>query len=219
MSVKIDLKIICMIALFYITNQLNIYIIMLIFAIIHEVGHLIVGMILGMKVKKIEIIPLGANIQFKLNIDDYNEKILKGNVLVLKKIFVALGGPLTNVFVIILSSIFMDTTSVIQNSIIYANLLLLIFNLIPIYPLDGSRIIKGILHLKYGKQKADQILNILSWIMIILITIYFMLVFFVYYNVSYILIIIFLWFVHIIENKKYMKKNKMYKLMHKMLEK
>ena len=40
--------------------------------------------------------------------------------------------------------------------IIYANILLIIFNLMPIYPLDGGRILKGILYVLFGKKKAEK---------------------------------------------------------------
>jgi len=52
--------------------------------------------------------------------------------------------------------------------VLYANLLLILFNLLPIYPLDGGRIIRGILHIFLGKRKADKYTNVLSFITLIL---------------------------------------------------
>ena len=54
--------------------------------------------------------------------------------------------------------------------VIYSNLLLMIFNLLPIYPLDGGRIIKGILHIILGKVKAEKYSNRISFITLILVT-------------------------------------------------
>lgn len=89
MRFRIDLKIFLFIILFYITKQIEVYGMIMLFAIIHELGHLLVGLILGMKPEKLEIMPYGVSIAFKLQPKDYNRKIKKGNQLELKKIIVA----------------------------------------------------------------------------------------------------------------------------------
>ena len=48
MRVRIDLKIFIFLALFYFTNQIKIYLIIMFFSIIHELGHIIMGLILKM---------------------------------------------------------------------------------------------------------------------------------------------------------------------------
>ena len=102
MKFRIDLKIFILILLFFITNQIKIYAMIMLFAIIHELGHLIAGILLGMKPEKIEIKVFGVSISFDVKKEDYNIKIKKGNLLEVKKIFVALAGPLTNVFIMII---------------------------------------------------------------------------------------------------------------------
>ncbi len=89
MRFRIDLKIFLFIILFYLTKQIEVYGMIMLFAIIHELGHLVVGLILGMKPEKIEIMPYGVSIAFKLKPKDYNKKIKNGNQLELKKIVVA----------------------------------------------------------------------------------------------------------------------------------
>ena len=101
MKFKIDLKIFLLIILFLCTNQIKIYGMMMLFAIIHELGHLIAGIILKMKPNQLKINPLGISIEFDIKNRDYNIKIQKANLLEIKKIIVALAGPLTN-FIIIL---------------------------------------------------------------------------------------------------------------------
>ena len=105
MRFRIDLKIFIFLILFYFTKQIEIYAMIMFFAIIHEMGHLSAGIMLGMKPEKIEIMPYGVSISFKLNTKDYNQKIMYGNQLELKKIIVALAGPITNLFIIILAYI------------------------------------------------------------------------------------------------------------------
>ena len=58
MKLRLDLKIFAFLVLFYFTRQIEVYALIMIFAIIHEFGHLIVGIILGFKLEKIELIPL-----------------------------------------------------------------------------------------------------------------------------------------------------------------
>ena len=137
----------------------------MLFAIIHELGHLIAGILLGMKPEKIEIKVFGVSISFDVKREDYNIKIKKGNLLEVKKIFVALAGPLINVFIMIIfiSNIF-DISYYDKILIIFSNMTLILFNILPIYPLDGGRILKGIFYILKGKYKAEEYIYHISYI-------------------------------------------------------
>ena len=106
MKFRIDLKIFILVILFFITNQIKIYAMIMLFAIIHEIGHLLAGILLGMRPTKIEIKPFGVSIDFDITRKDYHIKIGKGNLLEVKKIFVALAGPVTNGLIIIIFMIY-----------------------------------------------------------------------------------------------------------------
>ena len=71
MRFRIDLKIFLFLIVFYFTKQLEIYILMIIFAIIHELAHLVAGILLGFKPDKLELIPVGLTVSFRVNLDDY----------------------------------------------------------------------------------------------------------------------------------------------------
>ena len=79
-NILVDLKIFLFLILFYITGQLGEYAVILILAFVHELGHLLAGIILGMKPAKLELKPYGISISFKINPNDYNKKIAKGNL-------------------------------------------------------------------------------------------------------------------------------------------
>ena len=97
MRFRIDLKIFILIIIFILTKQIKIYAMIMLFAIIHEFGHLIAGILLGMKAEKFNIKLFGVSIDFSIRKNDYNNKIKKANYLEIKKIFIALAGPLTNI--------------------------------------------------------------------------------------------------------------------------
>ena len=217
MRFRIDLKIILFIILFYFTKQIEIYAMIMFFAIIHELGHLLAGCILGMKPEKIEIMPYGVSISFKLTPNDYNKKIKKGNLLELKKILVALAGPCTNIFIIILFAN-LNINIFDMLAVIYSNLLLILFNLIPIYPLDGGRIIKGLLHIFIGRRRAEKYTNYISFVTLIVLTFIFSIVIYKAENIAMFLIVLVLWIIFIKEDIIYSKRNKIYNLLEKTIE-
>lgn len=214
MRFRIDLKIFLFIILFYFTKQIEIYAMVMFFAILHEFGHLLTGVLLGMKPEKMEIMPYGVSISFKLTPKDYNHKIRCGNQLELKKVLVALAGPITNI--IMIGIILQMNMNVFEGLMaIYANLLLVIFNLIPIYPLDGGRIVKGILHIFWGKKKAEKYTNRLSFITLMLITFMASIVIYQVENIAIFLIVLVLWGIFVKEDRIYERRNKIYEFVEK----
>ena len=207
MRFRIDLKIFIFLIIFYFTKQIEIYAMIMLFALIHELGHLLAGLLMGMKPEKIELMPFGVSISFKIKVEEYNKKIKKGNMLEIKKILVALAGPLTNfIIIIIASNINIDLFKALI--IIYTNFLIMIFNLLPIYPLDGGRILKGILHINFGIKKSEFYTNIISKITVAIITILSSVLILYIHNIAIALIDMYLWYLVIKEDIIYKKREK-----------
>lgn len=128
----------------------------LIIILIHELGHIITLKLLKININSITIYPFGGIINTDVT---YN---LESNKLLL----ISISGIL---FQIICLVIFNGYTSDI---FIELNLNLIIFNLLPIYPSDGSKIMTSILERFISYRRVLIISNITSFIILFLLFIY-----------------------------------------------
>lgn len=201
-KIRINLEIILFIIIFIITKQINIYATFIIFTLIHEISHAVAGMLLGLKLEKFEIMPFG----FKINFEQNQERI--------KKLLIILAGPLINFIIMIFAIILRWDTD-----IIYSNLIIAIFNLIPIYPLDGGRILKLILGLNNNLKETNRIVNKVSNITIIILTGITSIIVLYINNIAFVFVLVYLWYVVVRENKRYNLMQRAYKTLDKSLEK
>lgn len=210
MKIKLDLSVFLFLSIFILTNQIELYVLLMSFAFIHEFAHLICGVILGFKPSLLKIIPLGFCVEFETGIQAYNKKVKKSNTKAVKECIIALAGPIVNLIIVILGIIFK-----IDNNIIYSNFLIAIFNLIPIYPLDGGRILNNLLKIFCGNRKAHKYTNFIANFLFILLTMLSSILILIYQNISILAIIIGLWCIIIKENTRYNTYNKIYKVIDK----
>ena len=210
MKIKLDLSVFLFLFLFYITNQIELYLLIMIFAFIHEFAHTICGILLGFKPNILRINPFGFIIEFNPNVEEYNMKFLKSNRLAIKEILIALAGPISNLIIIILG-----IKLNFNINIIYTNLLIFIFNLIPMYPLDGGRVLNNTLKLLLGNVTAMKYTYKISNALIIVLTILASILIYVCRNISILIIIVVLWMIVVKENKRYNTYKKIYKVIDK----
>lgn len=74
MQIKIELKIFLFILLFFLTKQIETYGLLMAFALLHELGHLVCGVCLKLKPKTLKIMPLGISLTFEDNSLQTNQK-------------------------------------------------------------------------------------------------------------------------------------------------
>ncbi len=214
MQIKVDLKIFLFFLIFILTNKIKIYAIIMLFSLIHEIGHLLCGLFLGFKPEKMTLLPYGLKISFKTKCEDYNKKILYGNELSIKKILLALAGPITNMLCMV-TAFLLYKNKIITNiefyqNIIYSNMLIAIFNLLPIYPLDGGRITKEIIHIFKGLKLSYTYTQNISEICLYIVTAISSVLVLYYKNIAIIVIIVYLWYI-VFKNKKEIKlREKLY---------
>jgi stage IV sporulation protein FB len=125
------------------------YDVLLLFVIvlIHELGHACTALSFGWRVKKIELLPFGGVAE----VDEHGNRPIQEEALVIA------AGPLMNIIMIGVTFVFLHF-NLWNNAFAYQfleyNLLILLFNLLPIWPLDGGKLIQLFLSLLSPFKKA-----------------------------------------------------------------
>lgn len=139
---------------------------------LHEIGHTIAARLYGIEVSSIVLWPLGGF----ANLSRRPEKVLPD-------LIISAAGPLTNLLIFIFLGLITAALRILEVSMAFprvsrllwsmeafpflfgltiANLSLAVFNLVPVYPLDGGQIARGLLKLIFGEKRADIILMVFS---------------------------------------------------------
>ena len=192
MRIEINLKIILIFVLFLFFNNIYTYIIFGISILIHELAHMFVGIIIGGKPKRMEINPFGVSLEF----------YYYGNDNFITKIIFYLIGPISN-FIIALVFMNCNNYEFYKQEIIYTNIGICIFNLIPILPLDGGKILKEILRQIIGIEKTNKFLIIFSKFFLLVISFAYSILIIKIKNIMILFLLIYLWYLYLIEEKKY----------------
>lgn len=136
------------------TGRIFVFVIYTISAVVHELGHSIVASNCGYRLNKITLMPFGAVVSGNLD-----------NMHVKDEIKIAIAGPLTNLaialFFVALWWIF-PTLYAFTDIVAEANFSLALMNFLPIYPLDGGRVLSSSLSGALGRKKSFLICKIIG---------------------------------------------------------
>ncbi|WP_228852965.1 site-2 protease family protein [Aegicerativicinus sediminis] len=145
----------------------NIAFVLAVFAcvVFHELGHAFTAKRFGIKTKKILLLPIGGMASFERVPESPKQEML-----------VVLAGPFVNIvialilfFIIPIGDMFnlrfQETIETLndfsfQNFLFFlfiVNVGLVVFNMIPAFPMDGGRILRALLAMQIGRVKATQI--------------------------------------------------------------
>lgn len=148
-----------------ISGYIKITFIIFFIVIIHEIGHITFFLLFKIPIEKINIYPFGG-------LTIVNKKI---HERIYKDIIISLGGIIFQLIIYLLMNILSKTN--LLNITTYElfkeyNMYIIVFNLIPIIPLDGSKLLNTILN-KYLSYKTSYIItSIISFISLIIFIIY-----------------------------------------------
>ena len=171
---------------FALTGKIFIFIIYTTTAVIHELGHSYVASCHGYRLNKITLMPFGA--------------VVSGNIEGLKatdEIKVALAGPFINLAVALF---FVATWWIFPESYAFtdvvaeSNFVMAVINFLPVFPLDGGRIVLAFLSSKINKSKAIRIMKVSGIIFSIILFALFIASIFYTINFSILLFSLFLLF-------------------------
>lgn len=141
--------------------------------LIHELGHFFVAKLLGWKVDKIVIYPYGGCTKF---VDSLNKPIFS-------EFLVLIFGPIFQIIFYLIMSRYLGNFDLLLFK--KYNLFILLFNLLPIYPLDGGRLINLLISKKVPYLKSLTLTIIISFIV-------FFIAIFLYRSYVYMFIMLFL---------------------------
>lgn len=127
--------------------------------LLHELGHALTAKKFGIGTTDIILLPIGGVARLERIPNDPKEELL-----------IAIAGPLVNVVIAILLIFFLDHRSAMSNfqglitprvallsKLATVNILLVLFNLIPAFPMDGGRILRSILAMRMNYLRATEI--------------------------------------------------------------
>ncbi|SCY15508.1 M50 family metallopeptidase [Alkaliphilus peptidifermentans] len=114
---------------------------------IHEISHYLVAKKVNVKIEKIELFPFGGVAKMD---HDY---VIKPS----HEVLIAAAGPFSNLLLLFLAELLIFY-NIVGSPYIYffqlSNVAIGAFNLLPIFPLDGGRVLRAIISIFYGIQKS-----------------------------------------------------------------
>lgn len=150
MIIKIHCSLIIFSMFLFVTEKLSSFLVFYGFVVLHELAHMLIAFMMRVKIKEITLLSVGVNAKYE------------ENITLNKELIIASAGPLISlVLAIFLSNI--------NFSII--NIIIFITNMVPIYPLDGGRIVRISFIKIYGYKNGINIYGICLKILICILVI------------------------------------------------
>ena len=170
---KIDFSFLMLFVLACFLDSVRMYFIYILFLLCHEFSHFFVAKKYGYMPEKMHLSFFGASLE---GYDDFN---------FYDEIKIVLAGPVFNLIVVIFCYInfwFFPETSVLFHDVLTANLMILLFNILPIYPLDMGRFLLANFSKNGNRIKSLKKIKKLSMCFIFLLFVLFLVSFFFEFN-------------------------------------
>jgi len=122
---------------------------LLLIVLVHEMGHVFSAHFFSWRIKRISLLPFGGVAEM----DEHGNRPLKEELIVI------LAGPLQHIWMVALAYGLEAATIISQETFelfLFHNIVIFCFNLLPIWPLDGGKLVFLILSLKYSFFEAHK---------------------------------------------------------------
>ncbi len=193
-------------ALILLAGRLHIFLFYLISVLIHELAHYFVATKYYYRCDRIELSAFGLTLY-----GDFEEAVKKDQIVI------ALAGPLTNLalsLVLLASWYIYPALYVYTEEFLYANLSIGLINLLPCYPLDGGKVLLGVLTKKLTYVQSIKIVKTASGALSILLFFVFATSLFFaeypFYTVGYFAVLLFSSLIENSDKKIYSRINKIF---------
>ncbi|CAN5411071.1 site-2 protease family protein [soil metagenome] len=138
--------------------------------ILHEFGHALTARRFGIGTRSITLLPIGG----LASLEDIPDKPKE-------EFYIAVAGPLVNVVIALLLYLIVPVEEFITGDpetmeerlatidssnflfyLLFINIALVLFNMLPAFPMDGGRIFRALLSMKYGRIQATRVASALG---------------------------------------------------------
>jgi Zn-dependent protease/CBS domain-containing protein len=134
--------------------------------VLHELGHALAGRQAGIPIKAVVLLPIGGITL----LDETQQAIESGAQTWKRDIRIALAGPAANLLIaMIAAAVLMEVAPQVQlwahpyvysgnlpRSLVWANIWLAAFNLLPAYPMDGGRVLRAVFSRRMDPVRATR---------------------------------------------------------------
>ncbi len=157
-----------MIATAVVTGYFYELLMILVIIFIHEIGHILFAHFFSWRIRKVTFLPFGGMVET----EEFGNKPMK------EEFFVTIGGPLQHLLLWGGSSILYSLSFISENTFAifnHYNLVILLFNLLPIWPLDGGKLLYLFFSMKHPFMNAYKwtlFVSLYSLILFIFILLY-----------------------------------------------
>lgn len=175
-----------------ILKEFRLYFLYVVFIVFHELSHFLVAKKLGYLPAKMKLTFFGASLE---GYDDFYYR---------DEIKVVLAGPVFNFLVVIfcyLSFWFWPESFIVLNDVLEVNLAILLFNVLPVFPLDFGRVILAQISLKKDRKSAIKCVNMISFAVLIVLFCVFLISFIFDYNFTFGFVVLNLTVLHFSSSK------------------
>jgi Zn-dependent protease len=127
--------------------------------LLHELGHVFAARRYGVKTRDVTLWPFGGIASMERMPDKPSQELI-----------VALAGPAVNVVIALALFLYLGATLDPDNlprvedpkvsmvvKVLFANIVLVLFNLIPAFPMDGGRALRALLAMRMGNARATEV--------------------------------------------------------------